>query len=206
MTIERGHAMVTLRTLQLGILLMIVVGAVTFYLLSRSPESIELTTPVPSTESVASASSGFPIHDEPKPLPALAFIDGNRQKRTLASFEGKLVLLNIWATWCAPCREEMPTLDRLQAMLGSTSFEVVALSIDNAEVSLIEDFYAELGLEALADYVDPAGSAMTALNVVGIPATLLLSPQGDEIGRMLGPAEWDAPEMVDTIRMYLSAE
>lgn len=116
------------------------------------------------------------------------------------------MLLNIWATWCGPCREEMPTLDRLQVQLGSKAFEVVALSIDNTVVTTIDKFYEELNLDALAVYVDPTGSAMTILNVKGIPATLLISPQGKEIGRMLGPAEWDAPEIVETIRQYLPAE
>lgn len=100
----------------------------------------------------------------------------------------------------------MPTLDRLQAKVGSARFEVVALSIDRAEVSLIEKFYEELGLDALAVYVDPTGSAATTLNVIGIPATLLINPQGDETGRLLGPAEWDAPEMVEAIQHYLPAE
>lgn len=159
---------------------------------------------MPASESATS--SRFPVHAAPKSLPALSFVDGDRQKRTLASFKGKLVLLNIWATWCTPCREEMPTLDRLQAKLGSAQFEVVALSIDRAEVSLIEKFYEELDLDALAVYVDPTGSASTMLNVIGIPATLLINPQGDEMGRVLGPAEWDAPEMVEAIQRYLPAE
>ena len=100
----------------------------------------------------------------------------------------------------------MPTLDRLQAQLGSKAFEVVALSIDNADITRIENFYKELNLDSLAAYVDPTGSAMTILNVNGIPATLLISPQGEELGRMLGPAEWDAPEIVETIRQYLPGE
>lgn len=193
-----------LRTLLLGVLLMIVTGVTTVVLVSYF--SAEQTLTINSSESVPSTSLRFPIHEEPKPLPALSFVDGNRQKRTLASFKEKLVLLNIWATWCGPCREEMPTLDRLQAQLGSKAFEVVALSIDNADITLIENFYEELNLDSLATYVDPTGSAMAILNVNGIPATLLVSPQGEELGRMLGPAEWDAPEIVETIRQYLPAE
>lgn len=196
----------TSRTLQIGALLMIVTGVVTYYALSLSHPSIEQTSTIASTEPTPTASFSFPIHEEPKSLPMLSFVDGDKQKRTLASFREKLVLLNIWATWCTPCREEMPTLDRLQAKLGGGSFEVVALSIDNADVSLVEDFYEELGLEALAVYIDPTGSAMTALDVVGIPATLLISPEGNEIGRVLGPAEWDAPEIVEFLRRRLPLE
>ena len=193
-----------LRTLLLGVLLMIVSGVTTVVLVSYF--TAEQTLTINSFESVPSTLLRFPIHDEPKPLPALSFVDGNRQKRTLASFKGKLVLLNIWATWCEPCREEMPTLDRLQAQLGSNAFEVVALSIDKADITLIENFYEELNLDSLAAYVDPTGSAMTLLNIVGIPATLLVSPQSEEIGRKLGPAVWDAPEIVETIRQHLPAE
>lgn len=192
------------RTLLLGVLLMIVSGVTTVILVSYF--STEQTLTINSSESVPSTSLNFPIHEGPKTLPALSFVDGNRQKRTLASFKEKLVLLNIWATWCGPCREEMPTLDRLQAQLGSKAFEVVALSIDNADITRIENFYKELNLDSLAAYVDPTGSAMTILNVNGIPATLLISPQGEESGRMLGPAEWDAPEIVETIRQYLPGE
>lgn len=192
------------RTLLLGVLLMIVSGVTTVILVSYF--STEQTLTINSSESVPSTSLNFPIHEVPKTLPALSFVDGNRQKRTLASFKEKLVLLNIWATWCGPCREEMPTLDRLQAQLGSKAFEVVALSIDNADITRIENFYKELNLDSLAAYVDPTGSAMTILNVNGIPATLLISPQGEELGRMLGPAEWDAPEIVETIRQYLPGE
>ncbi len=197
----------TSRTLQLWLLSLVVTGVVIIdYAFSQSRESGSQTPATATPASDSSTSLSFPVHEEPKSLPALAFVDGDRQKRTLASFQGKLILLNIWATWCTPCREEMPTLGRLQAKLGSTAFEVVALSIDRAEVSLIENFYQELGLDALAVYVDPTGSATSTLNVMGIPATLLINPQGDEIGRVLGPAKWDAPKMVETIQRYLPAE
>ncbi len=179
---------------------------ITYYAFSQSRESGSQTSATATPALDSSTSFNFPVHEESKSLPALAFFDGDRQKRTLALFQGKLILLNIWATWCTPCQEEMPTLDRLQAKLGSTEFEVVALSIDRTEVSLIENFYEELDLDALAVYVDPTGSATTILNVMGIPATFLINPQGDEIGRVLGPAKWDAPEMVETIRRYLPAE
>lgn len=197
----------TSRILQLGFLILAVTGVgITYYAFSTTRQSVSQTPGSAMTASESAASSNFPVHAAPKSLPALSFVDGDRQKRTLASFKGKLVLLNIWATWCTPCREEMPTLDRLQAKLGSAQFEVVALSIDRAEVSLIEKFYEELDLDALAVYVDPTGSASTILNVIGIPATLLINPQGDEMGRLLGPAQWDAPAMIEAIQRYLPAE
>ena len=197
----------TSRIPQLGILILVVTAVgITYYAFSEIRQSVSQTPATAMPVSEPATAFGFPVHAVPKSLPALAFVDGDRQKRTLASFKGKLVLLNIWATWCTPCREEMPTLDRLQAKLGSDQFEVIALSIDRAEVSLIEKFYEELGLDALAVYVDPTGSASTTLNVIGIPATLLINSQGEEMGRVLGPAEWDAPEMVEAIQHYLPAE
>ena len=124
----------------------------------------------------------------------------------LADFRGKVVLLNIWATWCAPCRREMPTLERLQAELGGPDFEVVALSIDRKGLPVVKEFYQELGLQELAMYVDEAGAAQRALNALGLPTTLLLDRDGSEIGRLLGPAEWDSPEMVSFIRGYVERQ
>jgi thiol-disulfide isomerase/thioredoxin len=138
----------------------------------------------------------FAIHAEPKPLPEIGFVDGAGRKRSLADFRGRTVLLNIWATWCVPCRKEMPSLDRLQGELGAAEFEVVALSIDRGGVAAVRPFYAEIGIERLGIYVDPSGRAAQKLGVVGIPTTLLIGRDGREIGRFVGPAEWDAAVMV----------
>jgi len=120
----------------------------------------------------------------------------------LANFHGKVVLLNLWATWCGPCREEMPTLDRLQAKLGGPDFEVVALSIDQEGVAVVKDFYEELGLKALSIFVDESMTAPVALKALGVPTTLLISREGQEIGRHTGPAEWDSPEVKALIGWY----
>jgi thiol-disulfide isomerase/thioredoxin len=141
--------------------------------------------------------NGFLLWGNPRDVADISFEDGDGTPMTLADFEGKLVLLNIWATWCGPCREEMPTLDALQAELGGTDFEVVALSIDRQGIEVVNDFYQEVGIEHLAPYVDPTGMASADLGAVGIPTTLLLDRQGKEIGRLVGEAEWDTPEMID---------
>ena len=133
------------------------------------------------------------------------FVDTNGRRMSLADFRGKQVLLNIWATWCGPCREEMPTLDRLQTRLGGPDFEVVALSIDNQNVDVVRDFYAELGLQALRIYVDRSTMAPVNLNVLGIPTTLLLDRNGRELGRYMGPADWDGEAVASAIRERLSA-
>jgi thiol-disulfide isomerase/thioredoxin len=139
---------------------------------------------------------GFVVGDVPTPVPEVRFTDGDGRPRTLADFRGKVVLLNVWATWCLPCREEMPTLDRLQAALGGQSFEVVALSIDRQGAEVVRTFYSEIGVRNLAQHVDASGQALSALAALGLPTTILIDAEGRELGRLMGPAEWDAPEMV----------
>jgi len=99
--------------------------------------------------------------ETPRPLPELRFTDGAGAQRSLADFRGRAILLNVWATWCVPCRKEMPALDRVQQTLGGPEFEVVALSIDRDGARAVKDFYAELELRALRIYVDPGGEALT---------------------------------------------
>lgn len=139
------------------------------------------------------------------PVAGISFTDGAGQPKTLASFSGKVVLLNIWATWCAPCRKEMPTLDRLQEKLGGPDFEVVALSMDRAGPDIVKKFYAETGVTHLALNIDSSAKAMFTLGAVGLPMTLLIDREGKEIGRLIGPAEWDSPDMVEFIRGRIAA-
>jgi thiol-disulfide isomerase/thioredoxin len=152
----------------------------------------------PSVE--AQAPAGFAVHESPRPLPEIRFENSRGEAMSLADFRGKVVLLNIWATWCAPCRREMPTLERLQAELGGPDFEVVALSIDRNGPPVVKKFYEELGLRELGMYIDSSGKAPRELNALGVPTTLLIDREGKEVGRLLGPAEWDSPEMVAFIR------
>ncbi len=147
-------------------------------------------------------SFSFSIYDKPRPLPGFSFMGEDGRALTLADFRGKVILLNVWATWCPPCREEMPTLDRLQARLGGADFEVIALSIDQEGVGVIRDFYRSIGIKALRVYVEPTNQPPPALNVRGLPTTLLIDGQGREIGWKAGPAEWDTPEVEALIRWY----
>jgi thiol-disulfide isomerase/thioredoxin len=152
------------------------------------------------------APGNFVLHETPKPVPELRFEDGSGRALRLADFRGKVVLLNIWATWCGPCRREMPTLDRLQAEVGGPAFEVVALSIDRGGIEVVRKFYAEVGLQHLAMYVDSSGKSTRELGVVGLPTTLLADRDGREVGRLVGPAEWDAPAMIAFLRSRLSVK
>jgi len=119
------------------------------------------------------AAKHFVMHDAPKAVAAISFRDEGGQVRTLADFKGKVVLLNLWATWCVPCREEMPALDRLQAVLGGPDFEVVPLSIDRA-VDAVKKFYAETGVHNVGIFIDTSGQAARSLGAVGVPTTLLI--------------------------------
>ena len=142
----------------------------------------------------------------PKAMPELRFVDGAGKAHTLADFRGKVVLLNVWATWCEPCREEMPTLDRLQARLGGDHFQVVALSVDQQGASIARKFYDDVAIKALPLYVDPTAKAAFVLNAPGLPVTLLVDRSGREIGRHLGPVKWDAPEVVERLQRAMAAE
>ncbi|WP_077294853.1 TlpA family protein disulfide reductase [Roseibium algicola] len=151
------------------------------------------------------SSRSFVIHEAPRPLPEIKFEDGNGQALTLADLRGKTVLLNIWATWCVPCREEMPTLDALEAELGGPVFEVVALSVDRAGPDVVRNFYAEIGIEHLGLYIDATMRASFDLQAPGLPTTLLIDSEGRELGRLVGSAEWDTPEMIALLNTHLKS-
>lgn len=139
----------------------------------------------------------------PRPLPDLRFIDGAGAPRSLSDFRGRVILLNLWATWCVPCRKEMPALDRLQAALGGPGFEVVALAIDQGGIAAVTRFYTELKLGALRIYLDQNGDALNKLGGLGIPLTILVDRDGRELWRVVGPREWDAPETVRAIAGHM---
>lgn len=149
--------------------------------------------------------AAFVFRKTPEALPEISFTDGEGTARTLKDWQGKVVLLNLWATWCAPCRKEMPSLDRLQKELGSDKFEVVALSVDRAGIAGSKKFLDEINVSALKLYVDPTARATSNLKAVGLPATLLIDAQGREIGRLTGPAEWDSEDAKKLIQAVLGS-
>jgi thiol-disulfide isomerase/thioredoxin len=135
----------------------------------------------------------------PQPVPDLAFNDANGRLHRLSEWRGKVVLLNLWATWCAPCKAEMPSLDRLQAKLGSDRFTVLAISQDRAGPEKPASFFAKEGIEHLALYHDSGGAATSGLKASGLPLSVILNKEGLEVARQLGPAEWDSPAIVASI-------
>jgi thiol-disulfide isomerase/thioredoxin len=124
---------------------------------------------------------------------------------SLADFRGKVVLLNIWATWCVPCREEMPALDKLETKLGGKEFAVVAVNIDKGGPEKAASFLKETGATNLALYTDPSGKLFSVLKAVGMPTTLLIDREGREIARLVGPADWASPEAVAVIEAAVVA-
>jgi len=140
------------------------------------------------------ALAAFLVRDERKPVADIAFQDGAGKPVKISDWKGRVVLVNLWATWCAPCRKEMPDLAKLQQEMGSGDFEVVAISVDLKGAEASAAFLKETGAEALKLYVDPSMAVLNQLQALGLPATVLLDRQGREIGRLLGPADWASPE------------
>lgn len=144
------------------------------------------------------------VPKQPKPMTPIAFNGPDGKKLTLADFRGKTVLLNLWATWCVPCRAEMPALDSLQNALGSESFEVVAVNIDTSRLERRKPFLDSIGVKHLEFYTDEKADSFQLLKqagkVVGLPATFLIDGKGCEIGRMAGPAHWDSDQAKALIR------
>ena len=136
----------------------------------------------------------FTLAKEPKPLPELAFTDADDKPLKLADYKGKTVLVNFWATWCAPCVKEMPSLDRLQAEMGKDRFVVLPLSLDGPSKAKVAPFYADRKLANLGIYFDKGKKAMGALDISVLPTSVLIDPDGREIGRLEGEADWDKPE------------
>jgi len=189
--------------------LRLALGALGLALLAAAGVGAYVSQHRPADQSGAAPAAGtapFARVVKPRPVPDLHFQNEAGAEVSLADFRGKLVLLNIWATWCPPCRKEMPTLDRLQAKLGGPDFEVVALSIDAKGAPAVRSFFAQIGVHALKLYVDPSMQATDALHAPGIPTTLLIDRAGREIGRHVGPAEWDSAPSVTFLRALIAAQ
>ncbi len=136
---------------------------------------------------------------ERKPVAPAEFHDPAGLPTTLSAQRGKVVLLNLWATWCVPCREEMPALDRLQAQRGSKDFEVVAVAQDRGGRAKVEKFLAEIGASRIAPYVDVSMKSGRAWGAIGLPTTILIDREGREVGRLVGEAAWDSPDALALI-------
>jgi thiol-disulfide isomerase/thioredoxin len=183
-------------------------GAV--YVTLRPADNADPAVTVKSIVSAASANplatgemAKFVFAKTPEPVTPIAFLDSTGMSRTLADWKGRVVLLNLWATWCGPCRKEMPSLDKLQAELGSDKFEVVALSVDRTGLDGAKKFLDSIKIEKLALYADPTAKNAVELRAPGLPATILIDTEGREVGRLLGPAEWESADAKALIKAHM---
>jgi len=179
----------------------VVVSLVTGALLAAAP------SPAPGKEAPPLAGEfahNFTLLDPPVPAPLEVFEDLAGSRVRLADFAGQIVLLNFWATWCAPCVREMPSLDRLQAKLGADGLAIVAVSLDRGGVGVVEPFAEQLGLKDLGLYLDPKSILAKALGITGLPTTYVIDRDSRIVGALQGSAEWDSPEALALVRYYLA--
>jgi thiol-disulfide isomerase/thioredoxin len=148
------------------------------------------------------------LSEIPRRIPDLSFRDGDGRPVRLADFRGQSVLLNLWATWCIPCRKEMPALDRLQGQINGKGFAVVAVNIDTGDPAKPHRFLSDVGIKNLAYYDDPSTNVFQELKrvgrAVGLPTSILIDRTGCEIGYLAGPAEWSSEEALKLIQAALA--
>ncbi|WP_288901838.1 TlpA disulfide reductase family protein [uncultured Sneathiella sp.] len=136
----------------------------------------------------------FAPYDAPRPFKDFTFLNAEGEEERVSDYRGKVILVNFWATWCAPCRKEMPSLDRLQEALGGVEFVVLAIGQDLQGMEKVTTFFEKLNIKNLAPLNDKTVKSGRSAGVFGLPASILLNAKGEEVGRLVGPAEWDAPE------------
>jgi len=162
---------------------------------------------VASSKAAENAASGFEKlvqSGEPKELPSVTFVDAGGKERSLSDWQGKVVLVNLWATWCAPCRIEMPDLNRLQASLGGDDFTVLPINLDWSGADKPRKFLKSEDLDNLPLYLDKTKSVMQKLGAIGLPLTIIVDQQGREVARLAGAAKWDSDEAKAFIRKIIS--
>jgi thiol-disulfide isomerase/thioredoxin len=147
---------------------------------------------------------------EARLMPNLTFTDANGAQKSLADWRGRTVLLNLWATWCVPCREEMPALAALERKLGGKDFEVVAINIDTRDLEKPKAWLKQFGIEGLTYFADPSAKVFQELKAIGkafgMPTTLLIDPNGCELAVLSGPADWGGNDAVALVRAALKPD
>ena len=184
-----------------------IAGASALYLFGGGNSNSKSTPPpaVPALQALATGEvAAFAAKPQSAAVPAITFKDAEGKEHTLADWKGRVVLLNLWATWCAPCRHEMPALDALKASLGGKDFDVVALDTDHGGIDKGQKFWTETGIKSLTLYQDTS-DATHVLGALGMPTTLLIGRDGRELGRLIGPAEWASADAKALIAAALKA-
>lgn len=143
----------------------------------------------------STAAAPFALHQSPRPLAALQFQNAAGERLSLDDFHGQLLVLHLWATWCGPCRVELPALDVLQGRVADAELAIAAVSLDQQGAAVVQPFYEQAGIKHLQMYTERSGRLSAAVGVPGLPLTLLVDDQGREIARHLGVVDWEQPEV-----------
>jgi thiol-disulfide isomerase/thioredoxin len=211
----RSHAIRRLAVILAGGVLGVAVGLAGVYGIGRlagnaavdaackpALETARRMAPLAKGEVAAVAVAGVP-----KALPALTFQDGHGATKTLADWRGRTVLFNLWATWCVPCRKEMPALDALQGKLGGPEFEVVSVNIDTRNLDKPKAWLDEVGVKRLGYFADSSAKVFQDLKAIGkafgMPTTLIVDPNGCEVATLAGPAEWASNDAINLVTAAL---
>lgn len=201
---NRLHRIVSqIKTPHIIILLIVICGALTLYL-NGGKESKP-----PNRQNDVVAANGmknFVKFAAPRPLPDLSFELESGEKAGLEAFRGEVLVVNFWATWCAPCRKEMPQLEALQVHFADQPVRVIALSLDRGTGDKPRAFLQELGMKHLTFAHDGSYKSGRAVGLIGLPTTLLVDRQGREIGRLAGEADWNSPEAQALVQAALESE
>lgn len=176
-------------------------GVQTLYM-KGTPESKAAS--VENMQKTASPLKNFITHEVAKPLPAMALETAKGDGIDLTAYQGAWLVVNFWATWCAPCRKEMPQLDALADRYQGRGVRVIALSVDRGGAAKPETFLNELGVAHLTRLYDPSYKSARAAGLIGLPTTLLINPEGQEVGRLAGEADWDSPAVHALLDGYLA--
>ncbi|WP_255553448.1 TlpA disulfide reductase family protein [Maritimibacter sp. DP1N21-5] len=146
------------------------------------------------------------FHSEPKAASGATFTDEAGAERSLADYRGKVVVLNFWATWCAPCRHEMPMLDALQAEFGGEDFAVVTVATGRNKPMAVQKFFDEVGVTNLPKLYDAKKVLASQMGVMGLPVTVILDREGNEVARMMGDADWSSESARAIVAAMIGAE
>jgi thiol-disulfide isomerase/thioredoxin len=203
-----GDAMaikVLLRALTVVLVLCLgAVGVLLYRAVEPGRSDLPPSTAVAGAAPAAEALGEFTPLETPRPAPDVGFATRSGEPVRLSSFRHRMVLVNLWATWCGPCVHEMPSLDRLQAALGG-DLTILAISEDRGGAATVNQFLTKHGIKNLAAYLDPQGNVAHAFGVDGLPTSFLIGRDGRILGWLKGAADWDSPAMQALLRHYIAA-
>ena len=144
------------------------------------------------------------IHSEPKPVPELALLSVNNTSEIVKLGSEQVTVINFWATWCAPCREEMPSLNKLTKSIGMDNFSVIVVAAGRNSDKVINEFFLKHKLSNLDSYKDPKGKVSSALSILGLPTTIIVDQHSNEVARLIGGANWNSKPAIQLIKHLLS--